>query len=66
MVLCFELVSFKQETANNCGFVITYLPSMAGGCVQIKMEDGNKKRRILSVAKLLNNPLKGQKSSVMI
>lgn len=52
MVLFFELVSFKQETANDRGFVTTYLPSTAGGCVQIEMEPGNKERRVLSVAKL--------------
>lgn len=52
MVLCFELVSFKQEPANACGFVTTYLPYMAGGLVQIEMEPGNKERRVLSVAKL--------------
>lgn len=52
MVLFFELVSFKQETANDHGFVTTYLPSMAGGCVKIEMEPGNKERRVLSVAKL--------------
>lgn len=31
MVLFFELVSFKQETANDRGFVTTYLPYMQEG-----------------------------------